>query len=576
MNNEFEENGFEERADYIDKDFLLKWNVDISYFNSIQKKLTEKGAKVLVGPRGTGKTHQMKIAYNSCLTEKSKPFPVYVSFSKYYYLEPLLSKNPAAITVFHTWVLCKILIGCVDSINKMVPNYSANSFIESMNLNSISYSDIEKFVAQSEKNIQESWHSDIIRNITLHFVTNFISHLMSLTKRKRAILLLDDAALTLTKEYMIEFFDIFRSLKTTYISPKASVYPGTTEYGPRFHLKQDGDPFNIWFDPEGDSYSEFIDQLCEKRFENKKIDENVKELLKYASFGNPRAFITLLRDLEESTLSKRNSFQALFNSIIDTRCKLMKDEYLSIKQKLNQYSTIIDTGWDFFESILIEITNANKKALTEIVDKKVVIGFLNTSETSSNKFIDRMIRFLIEAGLLYELSPVKHGENREYNRYIPHFLFLFQKRAFSKSKGFNINEILLFLKRKNSKHPIRKDNIHSFLGEEILDNLKLDLPACSNCGAIRLSENQRFCHSCGTQLISKSSFEQCMQLTIDQIPLTEWQKEKIKKETSLKTVKDFISNSNIGDELRKPHGFGEKKAEKIVKIVNKLIEEFLA
>lgn len=48
---------------------------------------------------------------------------------------------------------------------------------------------------------------------------------MKAAKRKRAILLLDDAALTLTKEYMIEFFDVFRSLKTISISPKASVYP---------------------------------------------------------------------------------------------------------------------------------------------------------------------------------------------------------------------------------------------------------------------------------------------------------------------------------------------------------------
>lgn len=116
---EYEDNGFEERADYILDDDILKWNVDIPYFESIQRKLLEKGAKVLVGPRGTGKTHQMKLAYNSSLQDKTKPFPVYVSFSKYYYLEPLLSKNPAAITVFHTWVLCKIILGCINSLERL-------------------------------------------------------------------------------------------------------------------------------------------------------------------------------------------------------------------------------------------------------------------------------------------------------------------------------------------------------------------------------------------------------------------------------------------------------------------------
>ncbi len=561
---EYEDNGFEERADYILDDDILRWNVDIPYFDSIQKKLIEKGAKVLVGPRGTGKTHQMKIAYNNCISDISKPFPVYVSFSKYYYLEPLLSKNPAAITVFHTWVLCKIILGCTDTITR-IKNINKDDFC-----NEITKEQIEKFVAQSEKNIQESWHSDITRNITIQYVLDFITEFTNECSRKRAILLLDDAALTLTKEYMIEFFDIFRSLKTLNISPKASVYPGTTEYGPRFHLKQDGDPFNVWFEPEGIEYSQFINQLCEKRFIDIKIEDNIKELLKYASFGNPRAFITLLRDYEQETT--KNS-QVTFNTIIETRCKLLKDEYLSIKQKLNQYSTIIDTGWDFFDAILNEIASANRKYIMgDEFEKQITIGLLDYRDNS----IDRMIKFLIEAGLLYELSPVKHGENREYKRFIPHLIFLFQKRAFSKSRGFNVPEILDFLKRKNTKHPIRKDNIYNILNNEALKNLKLDLPHCTNCGANRLSENQKYCHACGNELVSKSSFEKCMQLTIDELPLTTWQKEKIKKETVLKTVKDFLSISDIGDELRKPHGFGKKKAETIINKVNKLIEEFLA
>ncbi|HML87752.1 MAG TPA: hypothetical protein PKA28_04820 [Methylomusa anaerophila] len=67
-----------------------------------------------------------------------------------------------------------------------------------------------------------------------------------------------------------------------------------------------------------------------------------------------------------------------------------------------------------------------------------------------------------------------------------------------------------------------------------------------------------------------------MQLTIDELPLTKWQKEKIKRETSLKTVKDFISRIDIGDELIKPFGFGKKRAEKISNTINKFIEEFLA
>ena len=558
-----EDNGFEERAEYIFNDYFLNWNVDIPYFNSIQRKLIEKGTKVIVGPRGSGKTHQMMIAHFNCIDDKTKPFPVYTSFGKYYHLEPLLSKNPAAITVFHTWVLCKILLAA-DETFYTIKNKKVEYFF-----NDIKRERIELFIAQSEKNVQESWHDDIIRGITIQYVLNFITDCMISCKRKRTILLLDDAALTLTKEYMIEFFDIFRSLKTTNISPKASVYPGTTEYGPRFHLKQDGDPFIIWFDPFGNDYTEFINQLCEKRFNDLNIDQNIKELLKYASFGIPRAFITLLRDFHQST---SNSIQVTFNSTIDIRCKLIKDEYISIKQKLSQYSMFIDVGWEFFEAILNEITQANKGFNKNDGEKQIIIGLLDYRDAS----IERMIKFLIEAGLLYELSQVKHGENREYRRFIPHLIFLLQKRAFTgSSRGFNINEILDFLARKNVKHPLRKDNIYNILSNDVLKNLKLDLPPCTNCGENRLSENQKYCHACGHELVSKSSFERCMQLTIDELPLTEWQKNKIKEETALKTVKDFVSILDIGDELTKPHGFGKKKAQKISEKVKVFIEEFL-
>lgn len=560
---EYEDSGFEERADYINYEDIIKWNVDITYFSDIQKKLIGKGSKVLVGPRGTGKTHQMIIAFNSCLEDEKKPLAVYVSFNRYYYLEPLLSRNPAAIKVFHTWVLCRIILACNYTLSRITGNEVDGITCE------ISKEKLEKFISQSEKNIQQSWHDEIIQSITLQYTLNFITKVMQKCRRKRVVLFLDDAALTLTKEYMIEFFDIFRSLKTVNISPKASVYPGTTEYGPRFHLKQDGDPFNLWFNPEGEEYLHFIDQLCEKRFGTVKIEGPVKELLKYASFGNPRAFITLLRDYEDNALSGNVVIQRIFNSIIDTRCKLLKDEYLSIKQKLTQYSTIIDTGWEFFDTLINEVTHNNKRLNDE---KQTIIGLNDNSDLQ----IGRMIKFLIEAGLLYELTPVKHGENREYKRYILHFLFLLQKKAFSTSRGFNITEIVAFLKRKNTKHPLRKDNIYSILNHDALSQLKLDLPSCTNCGANRLSENQKFCHACGKELVSKSSFEKCMQLTIDELPLTEWQKEKIKRETSLKTVKDFVSRVDIGDELIKPYGFGKKRAEKISNTINKFIEEFLA
>lgn len=550
---------YEERADYLTDNEIFEWNVENDHFREIQERLIDKGSKVIVGPRGCGKTHQMRIAYKKCISESNNPFPLYVSFSRYYFLEPMLSKDPEAIKNFHTWVLSLIVLACNTTYKEL----------QQKNIElSLKIEDIELFVAQSEKGIKQPWHSNIINAITLPFVMNLIEQTAERLKRKRSILLLDDAALTLTKEYMVEFFDIFRTLKSKKISPKASVYPGTTEYGPRFHLKQDGDPYNVWFNPLEKDFLEFTNTLLTKRFLEVDLPESILELLKYAAFGNPRAFITLVRDYIESD---KTTQQSKFNSVIETRCKLLRAEYESIKQKLTQYNTIIEVGSRFFEAITNEMSNLNRNNLESPETRRLIIGLA----PSKSSIYNRMMNFLIEAGLLYELETVKHGEDRSYKRYIPHLCFLFEKNSFSMGKGFNASKIVEYLELKDSKHPLRKDNINPLIGGDVESILKLDLPNCTSCGAIRLSENQKFCHACGMELVIKSTFEQCMEIDVIDLPLTDWQKNKIITETSIKKVKDFVNSSNIGEELQKPIGIGKKKAETIANKVNRWIEEFL-
>ncbi len=151
-----------------------------------------------------------------------------------------------------------------------------------------------------------------------------------------------------------------------------------------------------------------------------------------------------------------------------------------------------------------------------------------------------------------------------------------QKRAFSSGKrGFDPGSIIEFINRKQSKHPVRR-SFGKLLSAEQIENMKLDLPPCSNCGAPRLTEEQKFCHSCGHELVDKSAFEECMKLTVDDLPISDWQKRKIKEESNLKTVSDFLTMPDPGTELRKPHGIGPVRSEQIFNKVQQLVEEFLS
>ena len=58
---------YEERADYLPENLLLNWSPQNNkHFNYVQTKLTQVGAKLLIGPRGAGKTHYMRHAYITC------------------------------------------------------------------------------------------------------------------------------------------------------------------------------------------------------------------------------------------------------------------------------------------------------------------------------------------------------------------------------------------------------------------------------------------------------------------------------------------------------------------------------
>jgi len=549
---------FEERADYIEKSQLLEWTAKGDFFEKIQKKLIGLGAKLLVGPRGTGKTHQMRCAYYSCLDNKEAPLPIYVSFNRYLRLEAYLSKTSNAIDIFHSWVLAKIVIEIAEEHDISLDMFSFN------------LSQLKQFVDESERQIERSEHDLIIAEISVESVKQYIGCALGASGRRRAILLLDDAALTLTHDYMIEFFDIFRSLKSTNISPKASVYPGTTQYGPRFHIGHDAEVVPAWLNVDDSGYTKFMDVLLTKRIhEEVEVPKDIMELLKYASFGVPRAFIMMLREYSESD---RGTAQAKYNAVLQQRKESVLAEYKSIGQKVPQFSKIIDSGEYFFLETVEQLRLHNYQNIEKKggdYKKTIIVGLTEIPSRA-----DRMFQFLVEAGLLHELQDVSHGSDRRTIRFIPHLAILLQARIFTKSRGFNASEIAKILNGKSEKHPMRR-SFYSLLSEDQVNEIALNLPPCANCSASRISEKQKFCHNCGKVLVEVSAFESCMKTPLQDLPLTAFQKNAIKKHTKFKTVEDVLTCQDPATELKKAEGIGAAYAERIFLKVNSWVDEFL-
>lgn len=553
----FDEAEYEERADYLAEEELLNWTATSKHFDNIQKKLIQVGAKLIVGPRGTGKTHQMRCAYFGCKHDISRPLPLYISFNHYLRLETYLHENSNAIDIFHAWVLAKIVVSCSNEYQ--VYNEELSFDIDFLKC----------FILDIEKQRYNSSYAVVLSELSISAVQKLIEKAIDKNERKRAVVFLDDAALTFTNDYMIEFFDIFRSLKTIKISPKASVYPGTTQYGPRFHVGQDAERVDIWMNVEDPDYLQFMDAIVSTRFGNSlEIDKDIRELLMFSAFGIPRSYIMYLRSYIDSD---RKGQQSKFNAIISEKCNNILSEYRSIAQKMPQYNKIINIGDELISIIVKNIKQFNHNKIDELgIDfkKNIIIGIDDIDSKA-----ERMIKFLIEAGILYAQDDVSHGTERKLRRFIPHLAFLIKERALTKSKGFNAAGLLQILKGPSEKHPVRR-KFDRLLSREKIDNISLDLPPCSKCETPRITEGQRFCHICGTALLESSTFKNCMSTKLVDLPLTDFQKRVIEK-TKYVTIEDVLFSDNTAAELRKVKGVGDKYSAKIVHKINEWTNEFL-
>ncbi|EHH2534499.1 hypothetical protein P3576_03700 [Vibrio parahaemolyticus] len=560
----------EYRADHMTLEELEHLSVETKFYNIVLNKLMTRGAKVIVGPRGVGKTHHMRLAYKQCIEKKTKPLPVYVSFSKYLRLEPLRSSSSIAIQYFHCWVLSKILLAVKDTLSYQ------NVYEDEVLKSDVTWADLELFCEQIEKQQTREWHSKLLDYLSVNVVIEFTDKAIELCKRKSAVILCDDAALVLTKDYMIEFFDIFRSLKTARISPKASVYP-STEFGPRFHIGQDAEPVPCWPSIEDSEYQALYKTIYDKRFDFD-LKEEVKMCFAYASFGVPRAFINLINRYQ---MLSGKSEQNKVNTIIREQAQLLIDEYMSLSIKQPQFSKYVVAGKQIINQVSKLVSKDNAEKLKQNKQQYILgISQDGLKSKSDQKKIDTIVKLLEEIGLIHKLAPVRHGRNaddspRVYDRYIPHYTLLLNDGALQIGSSGYITTFLNSISKPKAQ-PFRKKSFVDFYDKNSFSELSLDLPDCSTCGNARATEDQRFCMYCGSELVNPSMYRILINTKVEELPITAWLKERIKSETNIETIGDIALSNNSGQELMKARGIGKIKATKVIDHAKDWMEEYLS
>ncbi|MEH6461173.1 hypothetical protein [Chitinimonas sp. JJ19] len=558
---------FEERADQLSLDQIELSLVDGKIFQHAQQKLLSPGAKLLIGPRGAGKTHIMRHTYAYALKNKSSPLAVYATFNRYLNLEPLLKKSPNALKKFHSWVLARLLLGVYQCLADMGLAFEQLEEQDPL----LSLQKLGDLVSLLERAGGDELYEQFGNKLTVDHVIKAVFVALKLTGRNRAVLLLDDAALSLASPYLIAFFEVFRLLKAEKISPKASVYPGSTQYGPTFHASHEVEEVPLWLSVEDADYLQIMGDIADRRLslvELKSITPETLDLFKYVSFGIPRVFLRLLREYFDTT---SGSSQKKVNKIIERQAELIGAEYDSLSLKLPQFSSIISAGRKLFDKAVADVSAAQA---ADAGLRNIILGIKQQDDRSP--LVERMLRFLVEIGLLYPLQAVSHGANRKYDRYVPHFAFLYQQGAFKEGRSVSIKGVAIVMQRPIARHPIRRD-LSTLLDEAELSGLRLDLPPCQSCGAKRLNDSQRFCHECGQELVAASLFEECMKLPLEKVPgISQAMIARIHKDTKLRNIGHIYSSQNASSDLQRAYYVGPVRAGDIINKITLTVNEFLS
>lgn len=543
---------FEERAEHLSKEDLRNWTQITAGNRKAIAKLTGPGAKLLTGPRGSGKSSLLRAAYFQLL-EGTEALPVYVNYANSMALEPLFHRRANALQIFRQWVIAKILVAAQSSINEIgrQPPSDLASLAAGANayLNALSIGadppDLERHLGPSQ---------------TASLLAEWSRHL----GRRRVVLLLDDAAHAFSAQQQREFFEIFRELRTRYVAPKAAVYPGITSYSPYLHVGNDAELVEAWFRPEAAEYLTTMRNLVERRLTPKlKLQladrTEIVDYLALASFGLPRGFLVMLSkvlgleedDANASPLPTRRAADAAISSHADS----VRAVFNSLAEKMPRYRSFVELG-DELETALVQ---AIRRFNTERqIDRKAVVVAI--SQPIGTELL-RVLDMLEYSGAIRKLDSVSRGVKGVFQRYEVHYALLLKANALALGRSPSAAGSIEALRSRDA-HAFVRTTGEGLLGKGFVERCRLDLAPCQVCGSARLSEEAQYCMRCGNRLSEASIYEELLQAPISRLGLTPKKLESLKKYTSIRTVKDIILDQE-SVEIRKAHQIGAIWAKRI-------------
>jgi ABC-type hemin transport system ATPase subunit len=530
---------FEERAEFLSRADFNDWTQITPDNKKVVAKLKSPGAKLLTGPRGSGKSTLLRAAYFDMLDGQTV-LPVYVNYARSLALEPLFHRNANALAMFRQWVLLKIVVGVRETFQDLgiaAPGQLADMVDEA-----------ERYIDELGAGQEPAAMSSMVSPAA---VIRHLERWASEAGRRRVVLLLDDAAHAFSQQQQREFFELFRELRSGRLAAKAAVYPGITYYSPTMHVGNEFELVEAWYRPDADDYLATMRALLQRRlppsllarFEGR---EELVDFLALASFGIPRGFLVMLRqvlgveeDDESAEADLPTPTKLAADRAVSAYAQSVRDIFSSLADKMPRYRHFVEVGSELEHTMASRLArfNVNRKSGS----KAVVIGL---SEPLGAP-LSRVLAMLEYAGLVRMMDSVSRGEKGVFQRYELHWAVVIHENALSLGRSVSTAAVIDALTARDA-HAFVRSRGTTLLGADFEKRCTLDLAPCQNCGTARISEEAQFCMNCGRPLTEASIYEELLKAPIDRLPLTSKKIDGLKEHSAVRTVGDIL----LDDESR--------------------------
>lgn len=379
-------------AEECDPDTFSRLHRFSGFEQKVIRGLVAHGPVLLRGGRGSGKS-ALLIEADRTITETGLAFSIYISLR---YLPLLRSSGHEYEEIF-----CSLL---VDAVRKKLGGADAAAPVET--------------------------HSITNAGVLREFLSELAQRL-----KKRIVLIFDDAAHIGREKSLTEFFDIFRTISSSWVSCKAAIYPGVTKFGVRFDVYNDATVIDVARDERSHEFAKFFEEVLDTRFpalSARIADSRSANKTRLAAFlgrtvvGNMRAFVFAC-----NWLAHREKF-----GLPDLREVLLQlsSEYYwplldEVAPKLGPYEPLIEPSRSLAEAVFTHAGTVGTSStvihrdivqrLGKLFEILEYVGFFSKREASrAMKSGGRGPRYSLNLAYLLEVSPKAQLTQDQFNLWL--------------------------------------------------------------------------------------------------------------------------------------------------------------